>query len=601
MYVPPWLHQLQRYWFPRRSLKSRNNTQRTSAQRRVRPCLEHLEDRLAPAADAVQTVAGDLSTHFSESQQTLSLTAKVSDTTNPGTTVNEGTVTFTVVDNSSGTPSPIGSPVQSTTVTNGAASASFNLPANEAAGGKYQIDVSYSDGTNDNFTDGGDTAGTLTVSPATVKVVGNDASATFSTSSQTVKLTANLTDDSFPSDSVKDGTVTFTVKNSSGNPVGSSVQGTVSGGTATANFTLPGNSTPGSYIIAVAYSDASSSGDFSDDGTDTSSKLTVSGGTTTTAASNATANFSANAQNVTLTATVTSSSGTVNEGIVDFTLVDSNGNTIGTSTPGAVTNGSASVSYALPAGTAVGSYTIEASYSDGADNFDPSFDNAHTLTINTANSTTLSLTTITINPNLVNGTAQVTLTAQVSNAGSKVSEGVLSFTLAGVSGQANVVNGTASVQLTVPIQNVAGGFKVALSYTDNATSASFANSNATLSVSTNIWNTLLPANLTFDASNNETMQFTVANQPVFGASYSASNGGLLSDITVGSVSMPMTYTTTGNSTVAAIGGVPWGVILFNMSGQFVGTASVGLSADGTPMWVIFDANGQPVAELPYGG
>lgn len=322
---------------------------------------------------------------------------------------------------------------------------------------------------------------------------------------------------------------------------------------------------------------------------------------TTTTASNATANFSTSAQKVTLSATVTSPSGTVNEGGVTFTVVDSNGNTVGASTTGTVTNGSASVRYALPAGTAVGSYTIDANYNDSAGNFDPSFDNAHTLTISTANSTKLSLTTININPNLANGTAQVTLTAQASNAGGKVSEGVLSFTLAGVSGQANVVNGTASVQLTVPLQNVAGGFKVALSYTDNTASASFANSNATLSVSTNVWNSLLPANLTFDAGNNETMKFMVANQPLFGAAYSASNGGLLSDVSVGSASMPVTYTTTGDSTVASIGGVPWGVILFNLGGQFVGTASVALAADGTPMWVIVDTNGQPVAELPYDG
>jgi hypothetical protein len=200
---------------------------------------------------------------------------------------------------------------------------------------------------------------------------------------------------------------------------------------------------------------------------------------------------------VTLTATVTDDTQTVNEGSVTFTLVGSNG-TLGTA-QGTVTGGSASANFPLPANTAVGSYTIDASYSDSAGNFDPSFDNAHTLTVNTANATKVGLTTITINPNYINGTAQLTLTAQVSNAGGTVNGGVLTFTVGSVSSKANVVNGTASVQLTAPLQSVLGSFKVALSYTDNTASASFADGNATLPVSTNFWNAILPAYLAFDS------------------------------------------------------------------------------------------------------
>lgn len=485
MYVPPWLRQLQRYWLSQRSSKPRSMARRSSAQRRVQPCLEHLEDRLAPSADAVSTVASNVSASFSESQQTLALSATVKDTTTSTTTVNEGTVTFTVKDSGGNT---VGSSVQSGTVTNGAAPpTNFNLPGNEAAG-KYTIDVSYNDGTSGAFTDGGDTPGTLT----------------------------------------------------------------------------------------------------------------VNGAGTTVSASDAAASFSTNSQNVTLTATVTSGAGTVNEGSVAFTLKDSQGNTIGNPPlPGSVTNGSASVSYALPANTAVGSYTIEANYSDGAGNFDPSFDSAHTLTVNTANATKVVLTTITINPNFINGTAQLTLTAQASNAGGTVNEGDLSFTVGSVSSKANVVNGTASVQLTAPLQSVLGRFNVGLSYTDNAASASFANGNTTVSVTTNVWNSVLPANLTFDSSNKETMQFTVANQPLFGFAYATSTG-LLSDVNLGSFSMPVTYAKTGHSVVAAVGNVPWGVFLFDTGGQYVGTARVVLTGDGTPMWSLVDANNQPAGELPYG-
>src|SRR5207249_830904 len=82
---------------------------------------------------------------------------------------------------------------------------------------------------------------------------------------------------------------------------------------------------------------------------------------TSTAASNATTTFRTNAQNVTLSATVTPASGpAVNEGTVTFTVKDG-ATTIGTATPSAtVSGGNASVSYTLPANTAAKTYTIQA-------------------------------------------------------------------------------------------------------------------------------------------------------------------------------------------------------------------------------------------------
>src|SRR5579871_188801 len=140
MIVPPWLQRLRRSWFPHRSSKIRNTSRRASIHRRVRLSLEALEDRLVPSADAVQTVANSLSTPFSVSPQTLSLTANVSDQTTPSTTVSEGTVTFTVEDSHGST---IGNPVQGP-VSGGKASANFSLPGQEAAG-KYTIVVTYAD------------------------------------------------------------------------------------------------------------------------------------------------------------------------------------------------------------------------------------------------------------------------------------------------------------------------------------------------------------------------------------------------------------------------------------------------------------------------
>jgi hypothetical protein len=207
----------------------------------------------------------------------------------------------------------------------------------------------------------------------------------------------------------------------------------------------------------------------------------------------------------------------------------------------------------------------------------------------------LNLTTGSIVPNMSNGTAQVALTAQVTNPGGVVNEGVVSFIIGSASERSNVVNGKASAQLTVPIQNVLSGFIVGLSYTDTA----IPNNNASMLVATSLWNGLLPASLMFNASNNmQQVQFSLLNQPVFGASYSMT-AGRLTQIDVGSSSVPVAYAHTGDSVVASVENVPWGVILYSRSGQFIGWASVALTSDGTPEWAINNVNNQLVAELPY--
>ncbi len=70
-------------------------------------------------------------------------------------------------------------------------------------------------------------------------------------------------------------------------------------------------------------------------------------------------------QSVTLTAMVTSTS-TVNEGKVTFTVYDSMNNQVGTSVQGTVSGGTATATYMLPGGTMQGTYTIQASYDDTA-------------------------------------------------------------------------------------------------------------------------------------------------------------------------------------------------------------------------------------------
>ncbi len=102
--------------------------------------------------------------------------------------------------------------------------------------------------------------------------------------------------------------------------------------------------------------------------------------TTTTTGSNASANFSASDQLVTLSATVLASPVAVGAGSVTFT-VKNGATTIGAPvTSGTVAAGAASASFTLPGGTPVGSYTIQAVYNAGT-GFAGSSDSTHTLSV----------------------------------------------------------------------------------------------------------------------------------------------------------------------------------------------------------------------------
>ncbi|HKG45457.1 MAG TPA: lamin tail domain-containing protein [Pyrinomonadaceae bacterium] len=79
----------------------------------------------------------------------------------------------------------------------------------------------------------------------------SDASAVFSPTAQTVVLSANVTT---AAGAVNEGTVTFTVRNASNAVVGSPVAGNVSGGVATANYMLPGGTTPQALTITGEFS-----------------------------------------------------------------------------------------------------------------------------------------------------------------------------------------------------------------------------------------------------------------------------------------------------------------------------------------------------------
>ena len=204
---------------------------------------------------------------FSATDQTINLTASV---TSAAGTVNEGIVTFTVKQGAI----VIGTPVTSGTITTGTASANFTLPGGTAAG-TYSIEAAYSGGTN--FNTSNDNTKTLTVQKADTTTTAVNASATYSNGDQTVLLSATMTS---TAGVVNQGTVTFTIKTLDGlTTIGTPVTSpTVSSGTASANFTLPANTTAREYKIEAVYSGG---GNFNGS-SDTTKKLTVSKAATTT-------------------------------------------------------------------------------------------------------------------------------------------------------------------------------------------------------------------------------------------------------------------------------------------------------------------------------
>ncbi|HKR14569.1 MAG TPA: Ig-like domain-containing protein [Pyrinomonadaceae bacterium] len=214
----------------------------------------------------------------------------------------------------------------------------------------------------------------------------SDATAAFSTSNQNVALSANVTTSA---GIVNDGTVTFTVRNSSSVVIGAPVVGNVSGGAATASYTLPGGTPAGSYTITGEFSGGAVTAASSDTAT-----LSVTAVATTTTVADKTVSSSASNQNVALSANVTSSAGIVNDGTVTFTVRNSSNVVIGVPVVGNVSGGVATANYTLPGGTPAGTYTITGAFSGGAGTT-ASSDTA-TLTVTSGFSVTLSITPSTI-------------------------------------------------------------------------------------------------------------------------------------------------------------------------------------------------------------
>ncbi len=187
------------------------------------------------ATSTAVSVSPDSVSYSVNADGTVTLTA---DVTSSAGTVGEGTVDFVVAG--------IGS-VDGVAVADGAASTAFTVPMGTLAG-DYGVSASYEDTGGFGPSSG---SGTLTVSPAATTTTAGSGTALFGDSTDPVTLSAAVSSAAGP---VGEGTVTFTILDQFGDPIGQPIpSGPVTAGTATADFTPPSGLSAGTYTIEAAY------------------------------------------------------------------------------------------------------------------------------------------------------------------------------------------------------------------------------------------------------------------------------------------------------------------------------------------------------------
>jgi FG-GAP-like repeat/FG-GAP repeat len=489
------------------------------------------------AAGPTTTAVSGVAAAYSATSQTVGLVATVS---NPAG-VNSGTVTFTVRDAGL---VQIGSTV-SGVVTDGIAFGDYTLPAGTPV---QTLTITAEYGGDASFLASSGTA-SLVIEPAPTAIAAANATATFNVASQIVPLTATVTSSS----PVNEGTVTFTVFDGFAVMIGVPVtSATVSGGVATADYSLPGGTGAQTLSITAVYNPATTFVT----STDTTHTLTIGSASTTTAAANATATFSSVLQVVPLSATVASPNGTVNGGTVTFTLRDAANVQVGlpvTSAP--VAGGAATASYSLPGGTSAQTLTITAVY-NGSSNFSTSTDATHTLTIGTAPTTTASATG-TATFSLASQNVPLSATVTAGGAGI-VNGGTVTFTLFSGATQIGtpvtsptVTFGLAFAFYTVPGGTPAGPLTIVAAYSGATNFTASSDSSHTL--------TLLPAPTTPIMSNSSVMfSETPVNVPlsatVLGGGGTVPTGSVTFTVRTGALAVvgaPVTAPVSGGVATAA--------------------------------------------------
>ena len=180
-----------------------------------------------------------------------------------------------------------------------------------------------------------------------------------------------------------------------------------------------------------------------------------------------------------------SGAGQVDEGIVTFSIVNSGGHLIGSSAVANVTAGAASTDYTFPKGTAGGSYTIQAVYTD-PDDFKTSTDTKQ-LTVSAA-STTVTPSGGNTSFNELGGEG-IALSATVSSPAGTPNEGSVSFIVKNGSGVqiagpivVSVLSGNATENASLPAGTPVGTYVIQAVYTGTASFATSLPATSSLTV-----------------------------------------------------------------------------------------------------------------------
>jgi hypothetical protein len=486
--------------------------------------------------------------------------------TSSGKTVNEGTVTFTILNGTT----VVGAPV-TVNVASGAASATYSVPGG-TAGETYKIQAVFNQSTN--FQGSSDSTHTLVLKPATTTTSAAGATATFSTFGQSVMVTANVTS---AAGTVGSGTVTFTIL-SGGTTIGTPLPVAVVAGVASGEYALPLGILAGTYTIEADYGGSSSFVK----STDSSQKLVISPARTTSLGVSTTTSFNGSVQPVLIHVTVTSDAGPVNGGIVTITVF---GGTIeiGSYITATVVEGVASGTYMLPAGTAAGNYTIEASYG-GTNSFATSGDNSQQLMVTPAETTSVAASAST---SFSSSVQTVSLSATITSTAGTVDGGTVTFTILngttviGTAVSPTVVNGMASGSYTLPAGTAAGTYSIRASYSGNNDFATSSDETQQL--------ILKPAITTVSAAA-ATASFAVASQVIVLSVTITSTAGTVNEgtvtftIVVGTtVIATATSPTVVNGTASASCTLPAGTAArtYTINAVYNDTGNFATSSDGT--------------------
>ncbi len=301
------------------------------------------------------------------------------------------------------------------------------------------------------------------------------------------------------------------------------------------------------------------------------------------ASADVTTGFSSGTQNLTLSAAVSSVTGTVSEGTVTFEIL-SGTTVIGMATTASVAGGLATVTYALPGSTAQGVYQIQAEY-NGTSNYLPAIDTSHALTVTRATSAVAVPTaglTATYN---ANNDQSVALHANITSGAGSVNEGTVTFTVQsgtttiGTPVTVNVVNGSADGSYSLLAGTSGGTYTISVAFSGSTNFT--ASTNSTLALVVNAAPTSITAGIVstgFSTSAQSVgLQATVAS-PDGTVSQGAVTFTLFSGTTV--IGTPVTVNVTGGN-AAATYSLPAGTVAgsYQIAAFYAGTVDFAAAGD----------------------